>query len=113
MAHPQTPYLSAAKSRISTENHFVHNNSSLTTCVFYTVCYKFTFYTLVDVYNWCGIFYVNKREVSEPASRVGDTHSREVTIEMPARLSRTRPLLRIVSHSKCHAQLRACARAVV
>ena len=39
--------------------------------------------------------------------------SREVTIEMPARLSRTRPLLRVASHSKCHAQLRACARAVV
>ena len=35
---------------------------------------------------------------------------REVTIEMPARLS---PLLRVASHSKCHAQLRACARAVV
>ena len=34
----------------------------------------------------------------------------EVTIQMPARLSRTRPLLRVASHSKCHAQLRVCAR---
>ena len=39
--------------------------------------------------------------------------SREVTIEMPARLSRARPLLRVASHSKCHAQLRARTRAVV
>ena len=37
----------------------------------------------------------------------------EVTIEMPASLSRTRPLLHVARLSKCHAQLHACARAVV
>ena len=44
---------------------------------------------------------------------IRDSYLARGNIEMPARLSRTRPLLRVVSHSKCHAQLRACARAVV